>query len=129
MLGADRRNGAGSHIRDPAGIEDRLRRAGARIEQREDGKLGGKTELVVIDEIANDLDARGIDRRLDGTAQHVEVPVGDARFEMHAGLDHGFATALTGQARFNRRKDLVVGDLKFIDVETVQIGDIDGRQG
>src|SRR5689334_14799467 len=55
------------------------------------------------------------------------MPVGDARFEMHARLDDGLAPALTGEAGFNRRKDLVVGDLQFFNVESVEIVDIDRR--
>src|ERR1700688_501016 len=128
MLGADRGHGAGAHIGDAAGIEDRLGRAGARIEQCKDGKLGRKAELVVVDEVTDDLDARGIDRRLDGAAQYVEMPVGDAGLEMNAGFDHRFAPALTGKACFHGRQDLVVGDLELVDIEAVEIGDVDGRQ-
>src|SRR5258708_19280878 len=117
MLGADRGHRTGAHVGDAAGIEDRLWRAGTRIEQREDSKLGRKTELVVVDEVADDLDACGIDRRLDGAAQHVEMPVGHTRFEMNPGFDHRFPPALTGEARSDRRPDLVVPDLEFVEIE------------
>jgi hypothetical protein len=56
------------------------------------------------------------------------VPVRDTGFEMNAGFDHGFAPTLTGEAAFHRRQDLVVGDLEFVDIEAVEIGDIDRRQ-
>src|SRR5260370_25664764 len=128
MLGADRGHGAGAHIGDAAGIQDRLRRTRARIEQRENGQLGRKTELVIVDEVADDFDARGIDRCLDGAAQDVEMPVGDAGLEVNAGFDHRFAPALTGEAGFDGRQYLVVGDLEFVDIEAVEIGDIDRRQ-
>src|SRR5260221_7612798 len=127
MLGADRGHRAGAHVGDAAGIEERLRYTGARIEQRQDRKLGRETELVVVDEVADDFDARGIDGRLDGAAQHVEMAVGHAGLEMYAGFDHGFAPALTGEARFDRRQDFVVGDLEFVDVEAVEIGDVERR--
>src|SRR5260221_2094053 len=128
MLGADRGHRTGAHVGDAAGIEDRLWRAGTRVEQREDSKLGRKTELVVVDEVADDLDACGIDRRLDGAAQYVEMPVGHTGVEMNPGFDHRFPPALTGEACFDRPQDLVVGDLEFVDVEAVEIGDIDRRQ-
>src|ERR1700722_12470844 len=128
MLGANRRYRAGAHIGDAASVEDGPGRAGARIEQRQDAKLGRKAELVVVDEVADDLDTRGIDRRLDGAAQHVEMPVGDAGLEMNAGFDHRFTPALTGEARFHGRQYLVVGDLELVDIEAVEIGDVDGRQ-
>ena len=128
MLGADRGHRAGAHVGDAAGIEDGLRRAGARIEQSQDREFGGKAELVVVDEVADDLDARGIDRRLDGAAQHVEMAVGDPGFEMNARLDHRFAPALTGKACLDGRQDFLVGDLEFLDIEAVEIGDVDRRQ-
>ena len=61
IFGADRGHRAGAHVGDAAGVEDRLRRAGARIEQRKHRELRREAELVVVDEIADDLDAGGID--------------------------------------------------------------------
>src|ERR1700757_23469 len=86
-----------------------------------------KTEFVVINEVANDLDAGPVDRGFDRPAQHVEMAVGGARFEMDAGFDDGIAPALGCKARFDRRQDFAVGDLEFLDVETVEVGDVDRR--
>jgi len=55
VLGADRGDGAGAHVGDAAGIEDRLGRAGARIEQGQDGEFGRKAEFVIVDEVADHL--------------------------------------------------------------------------
>ena len=55
-------------------------------------------------------------------------PFGDAGLEMHARLDHRLAAALAGKARLNRRQDFIVGDLEFLDIEAVEIGDVDRRQ-
>jgi len=112
----------------PRAVKDRFRRAGAGIEQSEDREFGGEAELVVVDEVADDLDAGGIDWRLDGAAEHIEMPVGDAGFEVNARFDHRLAPALAGQARFNGGQDLFIGDLEFVDVEAIEIGDIDRWQ-
>ena len=85
IFGADRGDRAGAHVGDAAGVQDRLGRADARIEQRQDAELGGQALLVVVDEVADDLDAGGVDRRADGAAQHVEMAVGHAGFRCTRG--------------------------------------------
>ena len=58
--------------------------------------------LVVVDIVADDLDAGRVERR-DVAAQHVEMAVeGRVRLEMHARLDHRLAVALRDQAGFDR---------------------------
>jgi hypothetical protein len=57
------------------------------------------------------------------------VPIGGSRLEVDARLNHGISTPLGGQARLDRRKNFVIGDLEFFDIETVEIGDINRRQG
>ena len=126
MLGADRGHRAGAHVGDAAGIQDRLRDAGAWVEQGQDGELGRQAALVVVHEVADDLDPGRVDRLLDRPAQHVEVPVGDAGFEMHPRLDHRLAAALARQRALDGGEDLVVGDRQRLDVETVQVSDVDG---
>src|SRR5258708_27445499 len=125
IFGADRCDRTGPHVRDPTCVQNRPRCTGAGIEQSQDAKFRMKTEFVIVDEVANDLDAGTIDRRLDRPTQHVEMPVGDAGFEMDPWFDDRLASALTGQARFDRRQDLLVGDLELFDVETIEVSDID----
>ena len=48
---------AGAHVGDGGGVEDRLRRAGAGVEQIEDAELGRQAVAVVVDEVADDLHA------------------------------------------------------------------------
>ncbi len=98
MLGTDRGDRAGAHVGDAARIEDRPGRAGAGIEQGQDRQFGRKAELVIVDEVADHLDARAVDRRLDRAAQHVEMAVGDTGLEVHARFDHGLAAPLAGKA-------------------------------
>src|SRR5216683_1421697 len=128
MFGADRRHGAGTHVGNAARIQDRLRRAGARIEQRQDRKLGRKANFVVVYEVANNLDARGVDRRFDRAAQNIEMTVCNARLEMDARFDHRLAPSLTGEARLDGRQDFVVGHLELFDIDAIEIGDMDRRQ-
>src|SRR3546814_10541883 len=62
ILGTDGGDRAGAHVGDAAGIQDRLRHAGARIKQQQDGQFGRQVVLVVVDEVADHLDAGGINR-------------------------------------------------------------------
>ncbi len=82
----------------------------ARIEQVEQPHLRRQAAPVVVDVVADDLDAGERERR-DVAAQHVEVAV-DTRAsgdEMHARLDHRLAVALRAQAGLDGVEDLVVG--------------------
>ena len=63
ILGAERGDRAGPHVGDRAGIEQRSRHAGAGIEEVEQRHLRRQAALVVVDIVADDLDARHIDRR------------------------------------------------------------------
>ena len=53
----------------------------------------------------------------------------NAGLDMDARLDDGLAPPLTSQARLDGRQNLVIGQLEFFDVQSVQIGDVDRRQG
>src|SRR3546814_3502613 len=46
ILGTDGGDRAGAHVGDAAGIQDRLRHAGARIKQQQDGQFGRQVVLV-----------------------------------------------------------------------------------
>ena len=73
------------------------------IEESEHRELGRQTQLPVVDEIADDLDA-GDAERTDDAAQHVEMTFGGAlRDEVHARLEHGLALALAPAGRLRRR--------------------------
>jgi hypothetical protein len=111
-------------------IEDRRRRAVARIEQGQHTVFRGPAGFVVIDEIAHHLDPGGIDLAADPAAQHVEVALrSGARFQMHARLDHRLAPALHGQAALDGGQDLGIGQRQRLDVEAVEVGDVDRRGG
>src|SRR3546814_1659135 len=84
ILGTDGGDRAGAHVGDAAGIQDRLRHAGARIKQQQDGQFGRQVVLVVVDEVADHLDAGGINRLAQRAAQHVEMAVGDAGLELRS---------------------------------------------
>src|SRR5581483_3956213 len=86
-----------------------------------------KTDFVVVDEVADYLDAGPVDWLLDCPAQHVEVPVGGTGFEMDARLYNGITPALGRQAGFDRRQNFVVSKLELFDVVTVEVGDVDRR--
>ena len=65
--------------------------------------------LVVVDEVADDLDAREIERR-HIAAQHVEMAVEiRVRLEMDARFDHRLALALRTERGLDRGKDFSVG--------------------
>ena len=68
----ERRDCAGAHVGEPGGVDHRLRHARARVVEREQAVLGGQAALVVVDVVADHLDAREAERR-DVAAQHVEV--------------------------------------------------------
>src|SRR3546814_13251687 len=97
------------------------------IKQQQDGQFGRQVVLVVVDEVADHLDAGGINRLAQRAAQHVEMAVGDAGLEMHARVDHRLAPALAGQAGLDGGQDFVVGERQFLDIETVQVGEVNGR--
>jgi hypothetical protein len=75
------------------------------------------------------LDAGAVDRRLQGSAQHVEVPARDAGLEVHPRLDDRLAAPLHGEARLDGVQNLVVGDVQLFDVEPVEEGDVIGGVG
>ena len=99
---AERGDGARAHVGEPGGVDHGLRHARARVVQRQQAVLRRQPALVVVDVVADDLDAREPERR-DVAAQHVEVPaerlVGP---QVHARLDHGLAQALGAQAALDR---------------------------
>jgi hypothetical protein len=124
---ADRGDGTGAHVGDHRGVDDRLRHPGPAVHQQQDRQLRGQPVQVVVVEVGDDLHAGGVHRAAHRAAQHVEVPVRDARLEVHARLDHRLAAPLRGELRLDRGEDLVVRHRQRLDVEAVEVGDVDRR--
>lgn len=125
MLGADGGDRAGAHIGDDGGVEDGAWRAGARVEQVEYAEFGRQGVQVVVDIIADDLDAGRIERR-HIAAQHVEMTAeGRIRLKMDARLDHRLALALGDEPGFDGADDLGIAQAKGFNVESIEVVDID----
>src|SRR5260370_31684562 len=97
------------------------------MEQQDDSELRREAELVVVDEVAHDLDAGAIDRGVDGAAQHVEMAVRLSGRQVDARLDHRLAAALRRQAGLDRRQDLLVAERKLLAIEAIEKGYVDRR--
>ena len=93
-------------------------------------EFGRQAEFVVVDEVADDLDAGGVDRLLDRAAQHVEMAVGDARAR-DACAARSPSRPRPGSARLASIAARISSSVifEFFDVEAVQIGDVDRRHG
>ena len=107
------------------GVDHGLRHAGAGVVEREQAVLRRQPALVVVDVVADDLDAGQRERR-DVAAEHVEVPaerlVGP---QVDARLDHRLAQALRAQAALDRVQDLVVRQPERLDVGPVEIRQVE----
>ena len=129
VAGAERGHGAGAHLGDAGGVDDRDRHAGLGVEQVEDGELGRQAAPPVVDEVADDLHARQAQRAHDAP-QDVEVPVdAAARHEVDARLEHRPALALRAEGGLDRVQDLVVGEREPLDVRAVQVEKLDRLHG
>ena len=125
MSGTDRGDRTGAHVGQPSGIDHRDRRSGPRIEEAQQAHLGRQRAPVIIDVIADDLDA-GKTQRRHIAAKHVEVPAERrVRGEMHARLDHRLAAALRQESPLDRGENLVIGERQRGDVRTVQIIEVE----
>ena len=80
---------------------------------------------VIVDEIADNLDARPVDGPAKRTTQHVEMAARHARLQMHARLDHRLAAPLRSQRVLNGTEDFIIGQVKLGYVEPVEKIDID----
>jgi hypothetical protein len=91
--------------------------------------ISGQAALVVLHEVADDLDASELQRR-DVATQHVEVAleVGIGR-QMHARLNDGLAAALGFQPNFHRIEDLLVRHRQCFDVGAVEPSEMDRSHG
>ena len=79
--------------------------------------------MVVVVEIADNLDASCITWR-DVSAQHVKMTIhGLVRQQMHARFDHGFTVALCAQAGFNCSENFIIVERKLGHVMAAQITD------
>ncbi|MNN35060.1 hypothetical protein D3C81_1488980 [compost metagenome] len=124
VLGTERGQRPGAGIGDEGGVDHRDRHAGARIEQVQHGHLRRQAVLVVVDEIADDLDA-GQAKRRHVAAQHVEVAIeGGVRHQVHARLDHGLAVALRDQCLLHRVDDFGIGHFQPRNVPAVEVGEM-----
>ena len=106
ILGAKRGHRARPHVGDPGSVDDGLRRSVGGVEKVQQRHFGRQAAFVVIDEIADHFHARDA---MDDPAQHVEMAIGDARFQMHPGFDHRLATPCGDQAALDRVKNVVIG--------------------
>ena len=125
VLGAERGQGAGAHLGDQGGVEQRHRHAGLRVEEIEQRHLRRQAAAPVLDIVADDLDA-GQALRREVAAQHVEMALeGGIGLEMDARLDHRLAEALGPEPGFDGVEDLVVVERQPRDVRPVEIGEVD----
>src|ERR1700744_3053673 len=75
IFGSNRRYCPRPHVGNAARIHDRPWGAGTRVKQRQDAKLRMQSDFVVVNEVADDLHAGPVDRRLDRAAQYVEMAI------------------------------------------------------
>ena len=130
MLRADGRDRARAHVGEMAAVDDRFRSAVGRVHQQEQPKLRRQPLLVVVDIVADDLDAGQVDRRAEGAAQDVEMPGhGLVGHQVHARLDDGLAASLRRETLLDRREDFIVRQRQGGDVEGVEIGQIERGHG
>src|SRR5262249_36908362 len=110
VFGTDRGDRAGAHVGQVTAVDDRLWDAVARVHEQEQSDLGWQAFLVVVDVVADHLDAREVDRRAERTAQPVEMPrYGRIRHQMHARLDDRLAPTLRRESGLDGGEDFVVG--------------------
>src|SRR6516165_3658282 len=128
ILCADCRYCAGAHVCDSACVQHRLWNPVARIEEQEHREFRRQAFLIVVDEISDHLYPGEVDGVFDRTAQDIEMTVGYSWLQMHAGLDHGLATTLAGEASLDSLKDLLVSKFQFVYVEAVEIGNVERLQ-
>ena len=124
VLGAERRHGAGAHVRDGRGVENGLHHARFRIKKIHDRHFRRKILLIVVHIVAHNLHTRHM-QRLNIAAQHIEMPLGGIlRHEMNAGLDAGLPQSLRAEAFLHGGKDFGVRHVQAGDIGTVEIGEI-----
>ncbi len=131
IFGADGGDGTGPHRRDGGGVDHRDWPAGLGIGKIEHRHLGRQVVPVVVEEVADDLDA-GEPQGMDHAAQHVEMTARRALFrhQVHARLDDRLAFGLGDECAFDGRDDLVVGHGEGFDVAAMQVVDVDvGHRG
>ncbi len=125
MSRTNRRDGAGAHIGEAAGIDDGGRRAIGRVHEQQEAKLGWQSLFVVVYVIADHFDSGQIDRHPYSTPQYVEMaghrPVG---YQVHARLDDSLAATLRPQSLLDRRQNLVIRERDRCDIESIEIGEM-----
>ena len=125
MLGAERGDRAGAHVRDSRRVDDGLWHAGPRVEQVQQCHFGGQANFVVVDEVTDHLHAGAVER-LHIAAQDVEMAlVGALGNQVNPGFDHRFATPLRGQRFRHGIEDFVVGQFQCLGVQGIDVVDPD----
>ena len=128
IFGAERGHRAGAHVGDA--VASRIAcgmpvRGSKRLRRRQ---LRRQAELVVVDEVADDLDAGAVERRDDRAAQHVEMAVDDrpgtrwTRGSITVSPLPCAARLASIAARIS-----VVGERQRLDVEAIEKGHVDRR--
>ena len=97
----------------------------SRVHQQQQRQLGRQAPQVIVDVVADDLDARMARRR---PAKHVEVAVGTAWEQVRARLDHRLCATLFAQHAADAIEDLVIGQRGRLDGRAIQVGDLQDGQ-
>jgi len=128
VASAEGRDRARPHRGQRGSVDDRDRRAGARVEQAEEPELGRQPQLVVADVVADHLHPGELER-LEIAAQDVEVPVdGRVRPEMHPRLDRRQPGSLCAEPLLDRREDLLVRQRERVHVGGTQEDKVVGHR-
>jgi hypothetical protein len=129
MARPDRGHSARAPLRDRGGVDDRPRRPGARVVQREQRQLGGQAPLPVLDVVADDLDRRNTERG-HVRAEDVEVPAeGRIGHDVLARLEHHLARALGGERSLDGGESDVGPHPEALDVRPGQEADLELGHG
>src|SRR5437763_15426968 len=116
MPRAERRERAGPHVGELGGADDRDRQAGPCVVERQQTCVGRQSDRVVVQVIADDLDAgKGLPREV--AAKDVEVPpergIG---LQVNPRLDPRGARPLRAEAALDGREDLSVAERERLHV-------------
>ena len=129
MSRADRRDGAGAHVGQARRVDHRDGCARRRVEQAQEPQLRRQPARVVVEVVADDLDARQTERR-DVAAQDVEVPAQRGiGLEVDARLDRRLAASLRAQGVLDGVEDLVVRECELLDLGPAEPGQLERRAG
>ena len=115
VLRADGGNGARSHPRGGGAVDDRVGRAGLRAEQDHGRELRRHVVLVVLLEVADDLDARGADR-FHVALEDVEQLLGEVEDEVILGRHDHLLVAVGLETDLDGVEHVLKAQLEGIDI-------------